>query len=282
MPQTIIDLLNEGIEASNADKFRRDNLICLPAEGSLILTGDLHGHRRNFERIIAFADLANNPDRHIVLQEIIHGGPEDSHGGCLSYLLLLDVVRYKLKFPDRVHVILGNHDTAFINNSEVMKDGREMNRAMCQAISREFPVNCAEIELAMKQYLFSQPLAVRTDSRIWVSHSLPGDRFIEKFDPQVFHRSMKINDVVRPGSAYLLTWGRRHSQALLDKLAGQFDIDVFVLGHQPQEAGWKQAGENLIIIASNHNHGCLIPIDLTQPYTVEQLVESIVPLASLS
>jgi hypothetical protein len=93
---------------------------------------------------------------------------------------------------------------------------------------------------------------------------------------------MKINDVVRPGSAYLLTWGRRHSQALLDKLAGQFDIDVFVLGHQPQEAGWKQAGENLIIIASNHNHGCLIPIDLTQPYTVEQLVESIVPLASLS
>jgi len=282
MPQTIIDLLNKGIEAGNADKYRRGNLIYLPAEGSVIVTGDLHGHRRNFERIVAFADLANNPDRHIVLQEIIHGGPEDSHGGCLSFRLLFDVVRYKLSFPDRVHIILGNHDTAFINNSEVMKDGREMNRAMRQAIDREFQQAGAEIELAMRQYLFSQPLAVKTESRIWVSHSLPGDHFIEKFDPQILNRQLKINDVVRPGSAYLLTWGRRHSQAMLDKLAGQFDIDVFILGHQPQEKGWNRAGKNLIIIASNHNHGCLLPIDLAQSYTVEQLIESIVPLASVS
>ena len=101
MPQTIIDLLSAGTEANNADKYRRDNLICLAANGSLILTGDLHGHCRNFERIVAFADLANNPDRHIVFQEIIHGGPEDSIGGCLSYRLLFDVIRYKLSFPPR-------------------------------------------------------------------------------------------------------------------------------------------------------------------------------------
>jgi len=282
MPQTIIDLLNEGTQANNADKYRRDNLICLPSDGSLILTGDLHGHCRNFERIVAFADLANNTDRHIVLQEIIHGGPEDSGGGCLSYRLLFDVVRYKLSFPDRVHIIMGNHDTAFINNSEVMKDGREMNRAMSQAIEREFPQNPDEVKLAIRQNLFSQPLALRAENGIWASHSLPGDRMVDKFDPQILNRQLKVNDVVRPGSAYLLTWGRRHSQALLDKLAGQFDVNVFILGHQPQEKGWNRAGENLIIIASNHNHGCLIPVDLAQSYAVEQLIESIVPLASLS
>jgi hypothetical protein len=282
MPQTIVDLLNKGTEANNADRYRRDNLICLPAEGSLILTGDLHGHRRNFERIVAFANLADNPERHILFQEIIHGGPEDSYGGCLSHHLLFDVIRYKLNFPDRVHIIMGNHDTAFINNSEVMKDGKEMNRAMREAIEREFPQNADEVKLAIRQYLFSQPLALRAENGIWVSHSLPGDRMVDKFDPQIFNRSLKINDVVRPGSAYLLTWGRRHSQKLLDKLAGQFDVNVFVLGHQPQEKGWNRAGENLIIIASNHNHGCLIPVDLVQSYTVEQLIESIVPLASLS
>jgi len=282
MPQTIVDLLNKGIEANNADKYRRGNLIRLPAEGNLIVTGDLHGHRRNFERIVAFADLAGNPDRHIVLQEIIHGGPEDSLGGCLSYRLLFDVVRYKLSFPERVHIIMGNHDTAFINNSEVMKDGREMNRAMRLAMDREFGSDGADVELATKQFLFSQPLAVKTESRICVSHSLPGDRFVEKFDSKVLDRELKINDVVRPGSAYLLTWGRRHSQELLDKMAGLLDVDVFILGHQPQEQGWSRAGENLIIIASNHNHGCLIPIDLAQSYTVEKLLESIVPLASVS
>ncbi|MHC4074485.1 MAG: metallophosphoesterase [Planctomycetota bacterium] len=281
MPQTIIDLLNKGAEANNADKYRRGNLIRLPAEGDLIVTGDLHGHRRNFERILDFADLTNNPGRHIVLQEIIHGGPEDSHGGCLSYKLLFDAVRYKLCFPDRVHIIMANHDTTFINNSEVMKEGKEMNRAMRSAMEREFGQAFGGIELATRQFLFSQPLAVRCENRIWLSHSLPADRLVEKFDPKVLDNNLKINDVVRPGSAYLLTWGRKHSQALLDSMAKTFDADIFVLGHQPQEQGWCQAGRNLIIVASNHNHGRLLPIDLAKSYTVEQLIESIVPLASL-
>ncbi|MCH7558820.1 MAG: metallophosphoesterase [Planctomycetes bacterium] len=281
MPQTIIDLLNKGIEAGNADKFRRGNVIHLPAEGSLIITGDIHGHRRNFERIAAFADLANNPDRHIVLQEIIHGGPEDSQGGCLSYQLLFDVVRYKLTFPDRVHIIMGNHDTACISNCDVMKDGKEMNRAMRLALEREFQQAGADVELAIRQFLFSQPLALRCDNRIWVSHSLPSDRSIDKFDPKILDRQLKINDVVRPGSVYLLTWGRKHSQALLDKMAKLFDVDIFILGHQPQEQGRSQAGDNLIIIASNHNHGCLLSTDLTKSYTIEQLIDSTVLLASI-
>ncbi len=282
MPQTVIDLLDQGTEANNADKFRRGNLIRLPAGGDLIVTGDLHGHRRNFERIVAFADLADNPDRHIVLQEVIHGGPEDLEGGCLSYRLLFDVVRYKVSFPDRVHVIMGNHDTAFINNSEVMKEGREMNRAMRAALKREFRQIAGEVELALKQFLFSQPLAVRCDNRIWMSHSLPSDYFSAQFDAGILDRQLKINDVVRPGSVYLLTWGRKHSQALLDKMAELLDSDTFVLGHQPQEQGWSRAGRNLIILASNHNHGCLLPIDPAKSYTVEQLIESIVPLASVS
>jgi len=282
MPQIIIDLLNQGIEILNADKHRRGNVIHLPAEGDLIITGDIHGHRRNFERIVSFTDLPNNPERHIVLQEIIHGGPEDSEGGCLSYQLLFDAIRYKLSFPNQVHIILGNHDTSFINNSEVMKDGKEMNRAMRQAIEREFKQSSDEITLLIRQFLFSQPLAIKCNNRIWISHSLPNDRSVDKFDPKILEKQLKINDVVRPGSAYLLTWGRKHSQAMLDKMAGMLDVDMFILGHQPQENGWKQAGDNLIIIASNHNHGCLLPIELAKSYTIENLIDSIVPLASIS
>ena len=282
MSQTIIDLLRRAAEANNAEKCRRGNLVRLPAEGSLIVSGDLHGHRRNFERIVAYADLENNPDRHLVFQEVIHGGEEDSLGGCLSYKLLYDVFRYKLNFPDRVHIIMGNHDTAFINNSEVMKDGREMNRAMRQAMEREFGPTTADVELATRQLLFSQPLAAKCDNGIWISHSLPADRLVDKFDPGILDRQLKINDVVRPGSAYLLTWGRKHSQSLLDKMAETFDADIFVLGHQPQDQGWCQAGKNLIILASNHNHGCLLSINLAKSYTIEQLIESIVPLASVS
>jgi hypothetical protein len=278
----IIDLLNKGVEANGADGVRRGNLICLPAEGGLIVAGDIHGHRRNFERLVSFADLGNNPGRHIVLQEIIHGGPQDSEGGCLSYRLLFDVVRYKLSFPDRVHIIMGNHDTTFISNSEVMKNGKEMNRSMRSALDREFKEASADVKLAIKQFLFSQPLAVRCDNRIWLSHSLPGARYVDEFDRQILDRQLKTDDCEKPGSAYLLTWGRKHAQPLLDKMAELFDVDIFILGHQPQLQGWSRAGKNLIIIASDHNHGCLLSIDLEKSYTVEMLIDSLVPMAYIS
>jgi Icc-related predicted phosphoesterase len=282
MPQTILDLFNKGIQANRVDKFRKGNLICLPAKGDLIASGDLHGHRRNFERLVTFANLPKNPDRHVMLQELIHGGPVDSHGDCLSYRLLFDAVRYKLDFPDQVHFVMGNHDTTFITDGKVIKDGKEMNHSMSLAMAREFGPDCDEIKPAMKNFLLSQPLAVKCDNRIWLSHSLPADRCIDKFDNQVFDRPLKISDLVKPASGYLLTWGRKHGQQSLDELAKLFDVDIFILGHQPQQQGWIKAGHNLIIIASEHNHGCLLPIDLTKSYTVEQLVEFIVPLASIS
>ena len=282
MPQRIIDLLNKGVEANKSDKFRQGNLICLPAAGSLVVSGDIHGHRRNFERIIAFADLANIPDRHLALQEIIHGGTEDEKGGCLSYKLLFDVVRHKLKYPHRVHIVMGNHDTSFINNSQIIKDGKEMNRSLNLALEREFKQAGFDIKLAIKDFLFSQPLAVKCENRIWVSHSLPSDHLFDKFDQHIFEKELTATDVVKPGSVYLLTWGRKHSQALLDKMADSFDVDIFILGHQPQEQGWRKAGVNLMILASDHNHGCLLPIELTKHYTITELVQSIVPLTSIS
>jgi len=281
MSQTIVNLLKTGVEANTTDRYRRGNLVCLPAAGSVIIAGDLHGHRRNFERILTFTDLHNNRSRHLILQEIIHGGPQDSKGGCLSYRLLFDVVRYKLDFPNRVHIIMGNHDIAFINNKKVMRNGREMNRSMRSALDREFGQTSLNVKLAIKQFLFSQPLAVKCDNRIWLSHSLPSDCYLGKFDQKVLYRQLRNEDVVRLGSAYLLTWGRKHSQYLLASLAKLFDVDIFILGHQPQEQGWSQVGENLIIVASDHNHGCLLPVDLAKPYTVQELIGSIVKLSSI-
>ena len=83
---------------------------------------------------------------------------------------------------------------------------------------------------------------------------------------------MRNEDVARLGSAYLLTWGRKHSQSLLNDMARLFGIDIFILGHQPQEQGWSQAGENLIIVASDHTHGCLLPVNIAKTYTVKELI----------
>jgi hypothetical protein len=282
MPEKTIELLKKGIEANHADIFRRGNLVVLPSHGKVIITGDIHGHRLNFDRIVTFADLSHNHNTHVILHEIIHGGPEDEQGGCLSYKLLFDAVLYKVQYPDRVHIIMGNHDTAFINNSDVMKNGKEMNVAMRSALDRQYSHASEQVKLAIKQFLFSQPLAIKCPNRIFISHSLPADHFEDKFDTRIFQRQLRINDIVRPGSAYLLTWGRSHSQHLLDKMAKKLDTDIFVLGHQRQETGCCKAGDNLIILACDHNHGCILPVDLGKSYSADELMSSVIPLAAIA
>ena len=282
MAEAAVNLLQRGRAACEQDRYRRGNVIFLPAEGTLVATGDIHGHRRNFERIVSFADLRNNSRTHVLLHELIHGGCEDQFGGCLSYELLLDAIKYKLEFPDQVHFILGNHDTTFINNSRVMKNGKEMNLAFRQGLDNRFGRDSEKVKLAMRQFLFSQALAVKCSNRIWLSHSLPSDRYVGQFDFSIFERKMKINDVVKPGAAYVLTWGRRISQENLDIIARQLDVDIFIIGHQPQTEGCCRAASNLIIIASDHDHGRLVPIELSTFYTVERLMQAMVPLASIA
>lgn len=282
MVKDIIELLEAGIRANENDRYRRQNLVVLPESGDLVIAGDIHGHRRNFERIITYSALDKNPDRHLVLQELLHGGPEDGQGGCLSFELLFDAVKLKVDYPDRIHFILANHDTAFINNSDVMKGGKEMNAAMRAAMQRHFGGQTKDVESAIEKFLFSQPLAVRCPKRIWISHSLPSDRMVEKFDFSIFNRKLKINDIVRPNSAYLLTWGRGHSGKTLEFLAKQLDVDLFVLGHQVQETGWMSNNQNLIILDSQHNFGQLLPIRLDTQYTIKELADNLVPLASIA
>lgn len=281
MERTVTGLLNDGSAANYSDKFRIGNIIYIPDDAELIATGDIHGHQRNFKRIVSFAALENNPNRHLLLQEIIHGGPEDPHGGCLSYKLLFEAVELKARFPDRVHFVLSNHDTVFITDGMVMKNGKEMNTALKSAIDREFQCNSAEVKKAMAEFFLSQPLAVKCPNRIWLSHSLPADKFADMFDINIFQKKLTLEDTAKPGSAYLLTWGRHHSQQTLDAMAKLLDADIFILGHQRQETGFSQQVANLIVIASDHNHGCLLPIKTSQPYDVEQLIGSIVPLASI-
>ena len=87
----------------------------------------------------------------------------------------------------------------------------------------------------------------------------------------------------RLGSTRIFSLGIGSSvnRYLLDRMAKLLDVDVFVLGHQPQTQGWCKAGENLIILACDHNHGCLLPIDLSRTYTAAALADRIVPLAAI-
>jgi len=281
MAQQTLELLKKGALAHVSDAFRKGNTVFLPENAKVIVSGDLHGNKRNLERIVKFADIKNNPDTHIILQEIIHGGPEDDHGGCLSFKLLFDVVNLKIDYPDNVHVLMGNHDTAYISHSDVMKNGKEMNKSMRDSIKRTFGGKAEDIDLEIARLLFAQPLAVKCPNKIMISHSLPADRLLEQFDPEILNRNLKVNDIVRPQSAYLFTWGRRQSSDTVNKLAEMFDVEIFIVGHQAQPTGFCRHLENMLIIASDHNHGMILKLDASKKYVMDELVAGLIPLASI-
>lgn len=281
MSQQTLDLLIAGAKANFDKKIREGTLLYIPRDSEVIVTGDLHGNRKSFEKITKFADLKNNPNRHLILQEIIHGGPVDDNGNCLSFQLLIIAIKLLLEFPEQVHLIMGNHDTAFISHSEVMKEGREMNQAMRNAMRNCFGEDADKIDLEMARFLFSQPLAAKCPNRIWISHSLPDDRSLNKFDKSILHRQLKVNDIVRPNSAYLLTWGRRQSEQTVEQISKDLDSEFFILGHQPQSQGYGTIGNKVIILASEHSHGVLLKLSTACKYDFQSLINAITPLAAI-
>ncbi len=281
MPQKTIKTLKDAAIANTNDPLRKGNIIELPKSGKIVLSGDIHGNQRNFQRLVKFADLENNSNTHLILQEIIHGGQQDIGGNCLSYKLLLQAAELKIKFPLQVHFLMGNHDTAFITKSKVLKNGLEMNISISKAIESEFQDAAKNIEQQLRDFLFSQPIAAKTHNRIWLSHSLPTNRYIQNFDFSIFNRPLTLDDLQKPGSAYTLTWGRKHSQQTLDTLADLLDVDLFILGHQAQPEGFAKLGENLIILASEHAHGHFIKFDLEKKYSIDELLNCVIPLASI-
>ncbi|MCK5565229.1 MAG: metallophosphoesterase [Planctomycetes bacterium] len=281
MASEIIELCNKAAELNYSAANRKGNIIELSGSGKVVVTGDLHGHRRNFEKTCSYADLENDPDTYVIFQEILHGGNEDVHGGCVSFKLFFDILRLKLRFPNQVIIMMGNHDTAIIADNSVLKSGKEMNESMKNAMKRCYGDDYKDVLAALRGYLLSQPLAVRISNGIWISHSLPGNKFVDEFDTKIFDKRLDVEDMLRPHSAYLLTWGRRHSEDTLEKLTSILDAGTFILGHQSQEGGFSRAGKNLIIIASEHNHGCLISFDLAESYSTDEIMNCIVPLASV-
>jgi len=253
----------------------------LPDYGQVVMTGDLHGHRRNFQRIKNYCDLEQYPVRHVILHEIIHEEPRNFGDSDMSHEVLLGAAEYKCEYPDQVHFLQSNHELAQLTNQDISKAGRVVTFSFLAGIRESYGAGADEVTDAILEFIASYPLAARTANRILLTHSLPSPNNMTEFDPTVLDRMPNPADLHDGGSAYLLVWGRYQQADQLERLAQMLDADIFICGHQPQETGYETWHNRLLILASDHNHGVLLPFDLKKPYQLADLVKSIRPLASI-
>lgn len=277
-----IETLRRATELNLEDPLRQGSLLCFANYGQVVMTGDMHGHRRNFEKLVRYCQLESVPIRHVILHELIHAEPEGFGAADRSIELMLDAAKWKTFFPNQIHFLQSNHELAQLQDHQISKGGRIVTDDFDRGVAEVLGTNRVDKALeAIDTFIASFPLAGRTPNRILFAHSLPDMGSLSSFDPRCVDAAPDRLDLTEGGAVYQMVWGRRHTPELLDKLATAYDVDFFVIGHQPQEFGYEVRMERMIVLASDHNHGVFLPIDCSKKYTMEALISRIRPFAGV-
>lgn len=279
---TVVETLGTATEENQISALRHHQVIDLPAEGEVWIAGDIHDHRRNFAKLVRGADLGSHPQRHVILQELIHGDHFDAKGAEESWKILVKAAELKCDFPNQVHFILANHDLAQVHGEGIMKAGLSVCEAFNAGVERDFADRHGLVQAAISEFLLSFPLGIRCPNGLFFCHSIPAEEEIAGFDVSVFDRALTGADYKRRvGPVYQLIWGRKTGPEGATKFAGRVGAKILVTGHQPQEAGYLVNGPNHLIIASEHNQGVMLQLDLAKDYTMESLLGSMHKFVSM-
>lgn len=271
----VIETFAAAGDENKLSPLRSAQVVTLPAEGEVWMTGDIHDHRTNFRKFLAAADLANNPQRHVVLHELIHGDHYDNSGAEDSWQMLYQAAQLKCDFPNQVHFLLANHDLAQIHGEGIMKAGLSVCEAFNAGVKRDFKDRGTLVAVSITEYLLTLPLAIRCPGNgLFFCHSTPNDEQIKTFDFEVFNRDPLTSDDYRRrvGPVYQLIWGRKVTPTGIAEFAEKVGARMIITGHQPQEMGYAVNGDQHMIIASDHNQGVFLPLSLSEPYEMPDLV----------
>jgi hypothetical protein len=278
-PEKVLATVRRATALFRATPGRSGGVISLDPEtaADVMVVGDLHGNIPAFRKVLEVAALAQNPRRHLVLQELIHGPrmyPDDK--GDKSHQLVDLVCALKCQYPDRVHLILGNHELSELTGRSIGKNGVPLNALFRLGIGTAYGDKGDAVYSAYKNLFASLPLAVRTPNRVFLCHTIPDALELDGLDLGVLELDEWPPEAMkRHGTVYALTWGRDTADETVDRFARMVDADWFVTGHQPCDHGFRQANARQIIIDGTDPLPtyCLFPA--CEPVSIETLLEGV-------
>ncbi len=246
-----IAVFAQAAEANRNTPGREGNVVVLSAEmaDDVMITGDLHGHRRNFNLIKKIAKLDRRPRRHLILQEVCHGGPTyPQNGGCMSHTLLEDVAKLKNEYPERVHFLLGNHELSELTDYPIQKNKQMLNMLFRLGLQQMYGPAADKVREAFFPFLRSCPLAARLPGGVFVSHSIPEYVDTSPFDKTIFSRQIEDGEFYERSGIFQLVWGRDYRQENAEAFARLVDAKVLINGHEPCPEGFDAPNDIQLII----------------------------------
>jgi hypothetical protein len=162
-----------------------------------------------------------------------------------------------------------------------MKDGRGYCESFEAGVRHGFGDEADEVLEAMNELFLSLPLAIRTPNRVWISHSLPHPRRMDKAGTDIFSRPCTPEDLQRGGPVYEWTWGRGQTDEQVAELAETLDVDYFLLGHRPTPMGFETILDRAATIGTDHEHGVVVHFPAGEPFDVQAPRRYVKPVAAL-
>ncbi len=255
----------------------------LPSRGRLLISTDLHGNlddfralERRFERAreagvdvhwALLGDFVHGPsDEAAARDPAVHGYPDESPA------LVDAVVALQARAPERVHVLLGNHDAGHLGFARTSKFHPDEVRALDTRLTP------AQAERLTRLFGDALLLALCPNGLV-LTHGVPGDALttlgaldgpLPPTDAEP-GRARAVNEL-------LWSYGQRGDvvERLLARLRAEtgLPLTVVVHGHDRDPAGWYVEGGNqaqpVIFGAPRENKRCLW-VDLACPVSLDGL-----------
>jgi hypothetical protein len=256
-PHRLLKTLQRAIQAFQGTPGRRGRFIEIHDVAELMVVGDLHGNLENFRSILQRAQLGSFPDRHLVLQEVVHGHYRYPGGGDKSHQLLDLLAALKCQHSRQVHMLLGNHELAQWTGQAVAKVDADLNVQFREGVNAAYGTQAASIYAAYQDLFRVLPLVLRTPNRVLLSHSLPSASRMAAFDPLMVEQDSHEERDLHPGGAvHALVWGRDTRSATVTAFLQKMDADLLITGHIPCERGFDVPNERQLILDASGTPAC--------------------------
>lgn len=275
-PERLLRTLFKAVDATKQTPGRKGRIVQLQDVDEVLVAGDMHGHVANFQAIYQAADLSNNPRRHLVLQEVVHGPFCYPLGGDKSHQLLDLFAALKVQFPKQVHLLMGNHELAQWTDRFIMKDERDLNALFRAGVEEAYGAHSVDIYGGYMRLFGVLPLALRTTNRIFISHSLPRSKAIVAFELRHLETdAFTPADLTVGGSVYELLWGRDTRVDTCAAFLKKVECDWLVSGHIAQDAGYAWPNHQQLIVDCCARPAAYTLLSTTRPLTAEEFTNSV-------
>lgn len=276
--EKIIQCFAEATRIQLTSPGREGNMVVLDSElaGDVMITGDLHGHRHNFNAIRRIADLRSHPRRHLVLQEVCHGGASyPANGGDMSHTLLEDVAKLITEYPGRVHFLLGNHELSELTDYPIQKNNQMLNLLFRLGLQHAYGPAADKVRESYLPLIESSPLAVRMPGGVFLTHSIPQGVDTSPFDVSVFRRKLGSEDFRTRTPVFDLVWGRDYRPENAEAFAAQVGAEALINGHEPCAGGYSTPNPRQTILDCCNDKACYVILPTDRQWTQAKIVERI-------